>query len=117
MRSDLIDFEKKFWTNDPEFYAANYTTDAVLIFPGVGRLDRGMAVAAIREENRLGHRWAEVDFDAVATVELTPEVVLLSYTAMTRWNYQETTTSVLCSTVYVVDNGRWRVAFHQQTQA
>jgi hypothetical protein len=30
MRSNLIDMEKKFWMNDPEFYEANYTTNAVL---------------------------------------------------------------------------------------
>ena len=37
MRSDLIEMEKKFWTNDPEFYEANYTTDAVLVFQASAR--------------------------------------------------------------------------------
>jgi hypothetical protein len=117
MQSDLIDLEKKFWTNDPEFYEANYVADAVLIFPGVGRLDRATAVEAIRGENRRGHRWAEVAFDNIASVELTPVVVLLTYTARARWNYQDTASTVLCSTVYVLHDGRWRVALHQQTES
>jgi hypothetical protein len=101
--------------NDPEFYEANYTTDAVLIFPGLGKLDRATAVAAIRDENRLRHRWAEVAFDDVTTMELTSEVVLLTYTARARWNYQDTASTVLCSTIYVLADGGWRVALHQQT--
>jgi hypothetical protein len=115
MHSDLIDLEKKFWTNDPQFYEANYTADAVLIFPGVGKLERATAVAAIRDENRRGHRWAEVAFDDIATVELTPEVVLLTYSARARWNYQDTASTVLCSTVYLRNDGQWHVALHQQT--
>jgi Domain of unknown function (DUF4440) len=115
MQSDLIDLEKKFWTNDQEFYEANYTVDAVLIFPGVGKLDRASAIAAIRDENRRGHRWAEVALDDVATVELTAEVVLLTYSARARWNYQETASTVVCSTVYVLNDGQWRVALYQQT--
>ena len=41
MRSDLIEMEKKFWTNDPEFYEANYTTDAVLVFQASARWTAG----------------------------------------------------------------------------
>jgi hypothetical protein len=48
---------------------------------------------------------------------ITPDVVLLSYTAHARWNYQETSATFLCSTVYVIDDGQWRVALHQQTDA
>jgi hypothetical protein len=115
MHGDLIDLERKFWTNDPQFYEANYTANAVLVFPRVGRIDRTTAVAAIREENRRGHHWAEVNFDNVAAVELMRDVVLLSYTATARWNYEDTPSTILCSTLYVMDDGQWRVALHQQT--
>ena len=43
------------------------------------------------------------------------EVVLLSYTATARWNYEDTPSTILCSTLYVMDDGQWRVALHQQT--
>jgi Domain of unknown function (DUF4440) len=113
--SELLDIEKKLWTNDPDFYHETYLSDAVLIFPGVGRLDRATAVAAIREENKAGRHWAEVHFDEVLTRDLGEGVVLLSYTARARWNHEKVAGMVLCATVDRRESGRWRVALHQQT--
>ena len=37
-------------TNDADVYRDTFTSQAVLIFPGIGRIDRDTAVEAIREE-------------------------------------------------------------------
>jgi hypothetical protein len=42
-------------------------------------------------------------------------VVLLTYRAFARWNYEDTAGETLCGTVYVSRDGAWKVAFHQQT--
>jgi hypothetical protein len=70
---------KPLWTNNPEIYEAGYLPNAVLIFPGVGRIDRSTAVNAIRGENRKGHAWAEVKFEEARVVEVGAGVALLTY--------------------------------------
>ena len=86
-----------------------------LLFHEAGRIGRSEAVDAIRKENKAGRAWAEVNLDDVATLNLGNETVLLTYRAIARWNYGQVPTTILCSTVYVKREGRWMVAFHQQT--
>ena len=66
--------------------------------------------AAIREEDR-----AQVNLDDVRTLNLGAETVLVADRAVARWNYEQVPITMLCSTVYVRREGRWMVAFHQQT--
>ena len=88
----------------------------MLVLAGVGRIDRDTAVAAIRRENAEGHAWAEVHFANVDGRWLVTDVaVLLTYVASARWNYETKASNTLCSTVYVRQDGVWRVRFHQQT--
>src|SRR5215208_8227789 len=54
---DLITIERTLWENNAEIYHERYSPEAVLIFPGVGRIDRETAVAAIRQENAEGRAW------------------------------------------------------------
>ena len=117
MRDELMKIERRLWTNDPEFYEASYLPEAVLIFPEVGRIDRTVAVEAIRGENRRGRHWAEVAFDDVATLPLGDDTVLLTYFATARWNDEANPGRAVCATLYINLDGRWRVAFHQQTLA
>ena len=51
---DLITIERTLWENNAKIYHDRYSPEAVLIFPGVGRIDRETAVAAIRQENARG---------------------------------------------------------------
>ena len=54
---DLITIERTLWENNAEIYHDGYSPEALLIFPGVGRIDRDTAVAAIRQENAEGRAW------------------------------------------------------------
>jgi alpha amylase-like protein len=74
-----------------------YPSPMVLIFPEVGKIDTTAAVDAIRQENREGRHWVEVRFDEVSTLQLAPNVVLLTYAAMARWNHEETAARTLCA--------------------
>jgi hypothetical protein len=115
---DLIAIERTLWENDFGIYEEKYLAGAVLIFPEVGRIDRDTAVAAIRQENAEGRKWAEVRFDDLDGRWLaTDSVALISYTATARWNYESSASQTLCASVYVREGGAWRVAFHQQTPA
>jgi len=111
----LIDTERTLWTNDPDLYEAAYDEDAILIFSEVGRINRSLAVAAIRDENKNGKHWAEVRFDDVAASQLAPDVVLLVYRAIARWNHETTASSAHCTTIYVKKGALWKIVSHQQT--
>ena len=111
----LIGIERRLWSNDPEFYEATYLPGAVLVFDQIGRISRDDAVKAIREEKASGRYWAEVAFDDVAFSRIAQDAVLLTYAATARWNDEQAPSNALCSTVYLREAGRWRVALHQQT--
>ena len=113
---DLITIERTLWENNAEIYHERYSPEALLIFPGVGRIDRETAVAAIRKENAEGRAWAEVRFDDVDGRWVKSDAAaLISYMATARWNYESSASKTLCASVYVREGGSWRVAFHQQT--
>jgi hypothetical protein len=114
--NDLITIERTLWENNAQIYHERYSPEAVLIFPGVGRIDRERAVAAIRQENAEGHAWAEVRFDDVDGRWIKSDAAaLISYMATARWNYESSASQILCASIYVRVGGSWRVAFHQQT--
>jgi hypothetical protein len=114
--SELLMIERTLWENNARVYHDTYVSDAVLIFQGVGRIDRETAVAAIQKENAEGRAGVEVHFDdAVGRWLTTDTAVLVSYCATARWNYETVASQTLCSTVYIRQGEAWRVAFHQQT--
>lgn len=115
LKNELMAIERSLWKNEPNVYHQTYIPGAILIFPEVGRIGRSEAVDAIREENRAGRAWVEVNLDDVASLGLRGETVLLTYQAVARWNYEQVPTTILCSTLYVKREGHWMVAFHQQT--
>jgi hypothetical protein len=114
--NDLITIERTLWENNAQIYHDRYSPEALLIFAGVGRIDRERAVAAIRKENAQGRAWAEVHFDDVDGRWITVDsAALVTYMARARWNYETSASRTLCASVYVRVGGSWRVAFHQQT--
>ena len=113
---DLVTIERTLWENNAEIYHERYSPEALLIFAGVGRIDRDTAVAAIRKENAEGRAWAEVRFDDVDGRWIKSDAAaLITYMATARWNYESSGSKTLCASVYVRVGGSWRVAFHQQT--
>ena len=113
---ELITIERTLWQNNPDVYHDRYLPEAVLVFTGVGRLDRDTAVAAIRKENADGRAWAEVRFDDVDGRWISGgEAGLITYIATARWNYESAVSETLCATLYIRAGESWKVAFHQQT--
>jgi len=85
------------------------------VFAETGVITRDTALAAIRQENSDGRRWASVEFDDVRCVSATPDATMLAYRARARWEHETTQISVLASSLYVNRDGAWRLVFHQQT--
>lgn len=115
LEKQLLDIERKLWTNDPVFYENNFIDTALLVFPETGVITRNVAVAAISTENAEGRKWAEVEFDKVRSLRLADDAVLLTYTVAARWEHQQSRSLALASSIYVKRDDAWKVAFHQQT--
>jgi Domain of unknown function (DUF4440) len=100
----------------PRVYHETYEPNAILIFPGIGRIDRENAVAAIQKENADGRAWADVKLADALGRWLTPDVVaLVTYDATARWHDEAVASHAHSAIVYVRHGDTWRVAFHQQT--
>src|SRR5918993_4663426 len=115
LEHELLAIERLLWTNDAAIYESSLVEDAVLVFAETGVIRREPALAAIRQENADGRRWAEVQFDDVLTLRLAQDAALLTYRATARWAHASLRIAVLASSVYVKRDGRWKLAFHQQT--
>lgn len=115
VEKELVDIERKLWTNDAVAYQNRLAEEAPLGFSETGVITRDIAVRAILNENTEGRKWAEVEFDAVRSLPVTRDVVLLSYSVVGRWEHEKTRISALASSLYVKRDGVWKLAFHQQT--
>jgi hypothetical protein len=115
LEHELLAIERALWTNDAAIYESSLLEDAVLVFAETGVIRRAPALAAIRQENAEGRRWAEVQFDDILTLQLAQDAALLTYRATARWANASSRIAVLASSVYVRREGSWKVAFHQQT--
>jgi hypothetical protein len=113
--TDLYKIERALWTNDPKIYHDSLRPDALLLFQETGLITRDTAVAAIRQENRENRRWAEVKFSDQRILSPTQDTRVLIYEAAARWNYEQDTITLLCSSVYALHSGEWKLVFHQQT--
>ena len=112
---DLYKIERSLWTNDPNIYRDSLRHDALLAFPETGVITRDTAVAAIRDENRENRRWAEVRLSGEKILSPTRDTRVLIYQATARWNYEQESITVLCSSVYALQSDEWKLVFHQQT--
>jgi hypothetical protein len=111
----LMEIERKLWSNDAVFYQDKLIEEALLVFPEIGVITRDMAVDAILAENAEGRRWAEVQFNEVHRLQLAEDVTLLTYRVAARWEHEKSKSLALASSVYIKRDGVWKLAFHQQT--
>src|SRR4029450_4618026 len=111
----LIDIERRLWTNDAQFYRDNLTEDCLLVFAETGVITREIAVDANRTENEQRRRRAELTFLEIRQLRLTDTASLLNYRVTARWEHEESSVTLLASSIYVRRDEAWKLAFHQQT--
>ncbi|HEX2251616.1 MAG TPA: nuclear transport factor 2 family protein [Gemmatimonadales bacterium] len=115
LQEHLLRTERELWTNNAVLYQDTLVPEALLVFPETGVITRDAAVEAIRQENMEGRRWAEVHMQQVRTLALSDDAVLLTYRVAARWEHEQAPIEALASSAYVRRDGRWKLAFHQQT--
>jgi hypothetical protein len=111
---DLIAAETDGWqalTTDAgaDYYERHLTADAIMGFSS-GVMTRAEAIEAMRASEP----WASFTITDPHVVELTPDSGVLVYRASARRAGHAPYTA-LVSSAYVRQDGRWLLAFHQQT--
>jgi len=107
----LYRLERGFWTGGPDYYLANTDGACLVCFPGmVGTLSPAELAATVRE----GPRWRDLEISPKATVRPTPQVAVIAYEASARRG-TDAPYRVAASSGYVERDGRWKLAWHQQT--
>jgi hypothetical protein len=108
-KEDLLAIEKGFWFEGAEYYNQHITDEAVFVFPGM-RLGKEDGVAAADQ----APRWDNLDLTDEKLIEITEDVVALTYRAKGQREGQPPYIGNI-STVYRLENGEPKMIFHQHT--
>lgn len=112
LQDDLFALERRFWMEGEGFFAEALASEARLVFADpVGALDREEAVTTIGG----APRWSSVDMAPLQCRALSDDAALIVYEAEGRRDGQAHPYRTLAGTLYVRENGDWKLAFHQQT--
>jgi uncharacterized protein (TIGR02246 family) len=109
LQETLLDFERRLSEGDADHYRELLSDDATVVVPGMA-LDKDACVAAIEEADG----WDDVVMDDVRLTTPADDVAAVTYRFSGRRG-EAAPYVALMSSVYVVRDGRWRLALHQQT--
>lgn len=111
--SELVEMERRLWTDGAGAYEDTLVEDAVFVFAETGPISRDAAIEGIRANE--ARRWIEVNFEDVRVSKLAADAQLLLYRFSARRENDEKRMTGLASSVYVNRGAGWKLAFHQQT--
>jgi hypothetical protein len=117
-KEDLIQLEEQGWQalsldrdEAVKFYDYVLTIDAIMVFPG-GLLIRGKS--AILDSIREAEPWLKYRLDDVQILDLSANTRGVVYRANAQ-RAEHVEYNALMSSLYVRQDGRWKMAFHQQS--
>lgn len=116
VQNALMDLERKGWdalcdSTGDVFYGEVMTDDAVMVLANGEIMDRAMVVAALRQ----APPWRTYDIGEARFVDTGPGSVALVYVGTAYRESDEPAFVGLMSSVYVQQDGDWRLALYQQT--
>lgn len=108
----LWTLEEQFWLGSAEFYEATLAAGALMVLPQpAGVLDRGATLASLRA----GSRWRNLTMEQRHLAVAGTSTAVLAYVARADRGAPGSAYAAQCSSTYVHDGERWRLALHQQT--
>jgi len=114
----FIELERGFWLSDDAFCREHLADNALMVFPRpVGMVGREQIVVMAETATRISPelKWAHVEINDVRVSRLSSDVTLILYHAEARHSESEPPYLVSICSVYTNQEGRWKLAFHQQT--
>ena len=114
----LLDLERRGWDSlcdgtGAQFYGDLMTDDAIMVLANGAVMDRDAVVASLEH----APPWQSYDIEDVRLVDAGAETAALSYVGTGRRDGDEPAFVGVMSSVYVRQDGRWRLALYQQTPA
>lgn len=111
---ELGELEFRFWKGTRNFYDEHLAAEATAVYPApAGILDRQAIIDAIDDLAR----WEEIELEDMAVVEPAPGVAMVTYRAKARRAGDDRAYEAYVGSVYVKQEGEWKLAFNQQTPA
>lgn len=111
MKDELIDIERRLWTEGVEAYQQHLDDQCLVAFTGMAGVSSRDAVAASVKD---GPRWKDLEIEVEGFLTPTPDVAILTYRASANRGEGEHYRA-LVSSGYVRRPDGWKLAFHQQT--
>jgi hypothetical protein len=114
---ELIELEEQGWQAlssegdaGKEYYESVLHDDAIMLFPGGMRIEgKGQILASLAAQP-----WKHYEIEAPRTLSLSDDAALLVYRVTAQREGQDPY-EALISSAYVLNDGQWKLAFHQQT--
>jgi len=108
--SDLWSLERRLWIDGIEAYEELMTADCIMVFGPVGILQGAEIVESLKQ----APRWSDVAMTKRAEKTPAEGIAVLAYHARARRDGGDDY-AALCTSTYVLKDGGWRIAQHQQT--
>lgn len=114
---ELIELEKQGWRALPsegeagkDFYSSVLAEDAVMLFPGGILIDGKENIL----ESIGSQPWESFEIEDPRVIRLSEDAGVLAYKVSAQREGSDLYVA-LVSSIYVLDQGTWRLVFHQQT--
>lgn len=111
LENELREMEDGFWRVDEDHYRNGLADDVVMVFGGMGTLDRDAALASVAD----APPWEEWSYDDVHVRRLGDTGALITYRTTARRPGSDGPYEAFLTSVYRREDGRWRLVLHQQT--
>jgi hypothetical protein len=102
--------EQRLWTDGVEAYEDLMAKDCTMVFGPMGIMKRSDVIESLRG----APRWSKIIMSAETENIYSQSAVVLAYHALAEQE-DGTQYEAVCTSTYVRDDGRWRIAQHQQT--
>jgi hypothetical protein len=117
LEDTLLRLERRFWEVRPgraaQLYREALVNEALLVLPApAGVLDKADCIAVFDDTNA---SWSGYEIADARALELSDETALLTYSATAFREDDIAPYRALISSVYVLRDAKWLLAFHQQT--
>lgn len=114
--NDLLTLEHEGWDslctgNGGSFYGRTMTRDGIMVLSHGQALGRDEVIASLAA----APPWESYDIAGAKLITLTSTSAILTYTGSAQRTGDTIPFRALMSTVYVHEDGRWRIALYQQT--